>query len=1040
MLELRFLGQQRIVVDGVNRTGDVPPRSTGLACWLACRRGGEQSRAGLAAMLWPESTGEQSLTNLRRELHLLRRQLPEFAAGLTTSGGLVRWDPGKGTVCDVVSFVTESDRAGRAAVEARPDPLVSHSVVALRVYGGDLLPAWSDDWVLAERERLHRRCLDLIDLLVPQLRLSDPGRALSYAQRRIEMEPLQEPGYRTVMALQSEVGDRAGALRTFHRCASLLDRELGVAPDPATVSLYDALAATQDPGTLARPGQRGVGRARIPLVGRADELSGIRRRWEAAKDGTMGVHLITGDAGVGKTRLMAELASEVGRSGNIVARARCFESGARLALAPLAEWLGSRHLAAGRSRLEPAWADEVERLVPSGGVSPHGPPQPMTDAWQRHRFLEGLVHAVLAPARPTLLTLDDIQWCDAETLAWLQLLARHARASPLMILACARDEPFDDNVELVGLLRALERDGQFTRTALPPLAPSSAAELARQVGATVDDEVALYEATMGFPLFIIEAARASSDGRRPAANALVGSARVQAVLDERLARLSDDAASVAWLVAVVGRDCTLELLQEASDRPEESVIGGLDELWRRRLVVQHSRGSYDFAHDLLRDAVVRQIPTPRLALLHRRVAQALELSAGTQPGAFAASIAHHYEQAGVEHRALPFHIAAAEFASSRFANDDAIEHYQEAVRLLGAVPAGPDRDRRELAVRHAMSQPINARRGYASPLLQETMERAVILADSLDDGHLRASSLVGLFSPYVVQGRLQEAYDVALRALDVSGPYPDVIGQAHFSLAGAATMLGRLDEAMRHFDVVPELTMDHPAALVGTRPEVHSRAWQAHALWLVGRPAEARELVEWAVRRSEEVDHPYSLAVALAYAAMLAQYDQRREDAGILAAQTLVLCDRFGFAYYGDWSTVLAGWAEGGARGLAAIERGLRGLEAQGAQLRHPYYLTLYADVLLSLGKPARARAALEAARADALRRGDVTWLPEVLRRLADHGTSRERVVLLKAALEAAYAQGSHAHVPAIEKSLSSLPNPRRIRDNGRTLAERPAP
>jgi len=1040
MLELRFLGQQRIVVDGLNRTADVPPRSTGLACWLACRPWGEQPRAGIAAMLWPESTAEQSLTNLRRELHLLRRQLPEFGAGLTTSGGLIRWDPPKGTACDVVSFVTEGDRADRAAAEERPNALVSHSVVALRAYGGDLLPAWSDDWVLAERERLHRRCLCLIDMLVRELRPSDPGGALAYAQRRIEMEPLEEPGYRIVMELQSEVGDRAGALRTFHRCASVLDRELGVAPDPATVSLYDALAETQNPGLPARPGQRGVTRARIPFVGRADELNRIRHRWEAAKNGAMGVHLITGDAGIGKTRLMTELASEVGRSGDIVARARCFESGARLALAPLAEWLSSQRLAAERSRLAPAWADEVERLVPSAGASKHGPPQAMTDAWQRHRFFEGLVQAVLAPARPTLLTLDDIQWCDAETLAWLQLFARHARGSPLMILACARDEQFDVNVELVGLLRALERDAQLTRTALPPLAPSSAAELARQVGATVDDETALVEATMGFPLFIIEAARVSSDGRAPGAHALVGSARVQAVLEERLARLSDEAASVARLVAVVGRDCTLELLEEASDRPEESVVGGLDELWSRRLVVHHSRGSYDFAHDLLRDAVVRQIPTPRLALLHRRVAQALELSAGAQPGAFAASIAHHYEQAGVEHRALPFHLAAAEFASSRFANEDAIEHYQEAVRLLGSAPQGPDRDRRELAVRHAMSQPINARRGYASPLLLETMERAVVLADNLDDGHLRALSLVGLFSPYAVQGRLQEAYEIALRALDVSGPYPDVLGQAHFSVAGAATMLGRLDEALRHFDVVPELTMHQPAALVGTRPEVHSRAWQAHALWLVGRPAEARELVEWAVRRSQEVDHPYSLAVALAYAAMLAQYDQRREDAGSLAAQTLELCERFGFAYYGDWSRVLAGWAEGGVRGLAAIERGLRGLEAQGAQLRHPYYLSLYADVLLTLGETARARAALEAASDDALRRGDVTWLPEVLRRLADRSGSRERVVLLKAALDTAYAQGSHAHVPAIEKSLSRLPASRRARDDGRTLAERPAP
>ncbi len=1000
MLEIRLLGEQRIDVEGANRTRDVPRRSTGLVCWLVLHAGVPLPRSAVAAQFWPESSGEQSLTNLRRELHLLRRQLPEFAQGLTSAGGTLRWDQDTHVDCDVVRFLAAS-RLAVAAAEADDDAgFLDAGALAVRSYGGELLPAWADDWVLTERERLHRQCLRLLDSLVAAREQDDPESALAWAQRRLEMEPLEEPAYRVVMRLQVARGDRAAALRTFHRCVTILDRELGVAPDPQTVDVYHSLVASATVGLTATA--RGEDpRPRLGLVGRERELESLRRRWEIAASGGAGMHLVIGDAGVGKSRLVAELAAEVSRGGDVVARARCFESGARLALAPVTEWLSAPALRAELDTLDEVWAAEVDRLVPAPDRAGSGPPQPMIDAWQRHRFFEGLVHGVLAPGRPTLLTIDDVQWCDTETLTWLHLLLRQGRDHPLLVIATTREEEIDDNEELTRLLRSLEHDAVLSRTSLSTLSPASAGELARLAGGEVEDLDALYAATLGNPLFVIEASRASADRGAPLTTALDGSARVQAVLEGRLSPLSDEAASVARLAAVVGRDFSLELLERASDLAEESVVAALDELWRRRLVVQHSRGSYDFVHDLLRAAALRQIPSPRLALLHRRVAQALEVEPGAR-AAGAAAVAHHYEQAGVARRALPFHLAAAEFAASRFANDDAIEHYQKALRLLRDQQPGTDRDREELSVRHAMSQPVNARHGYASPLLEATMDRAVLLAERLGDRHLLASSLVGLFSPYVVQGRLQEAYDVASRALAEAGDFPDVLGQAHFSLAGAAVMLGRIDEALEHFDVVPALTMGYPAALVGTRPEVHSRAWESHTLWLAGRPDEARDTVEWAVARSRDVDHPYSLAVSLAYAAMLAQYDGRRDDVVSLATQTGELCTRFGFGYYGHWATVLGGWAHGGREGLARIERGLGGLATDGARLRRPYYLTLYAEVLDELGDQDGAVRALRDARSDAGARHDVTWLPEILRGLARY-ESREtaRSLAAEAELEA---------------------------------------
>lgn len=1019
MLDIRLLGEQRLGVDGKNITADVPPRATALLAQLVVHATHEQARRTVAALFWPESSDEQALTNLRRELHQLRRHLPEFASGLSSSGRSLCWNPGPDTTSDVVQFVAAADQASQAIGEDVP-AFVAAASEAVQCYGGDLLPAWSDEWVIGERERLHRRCLSLLDLLIDcERQAAEVGRALVHARRRIELEPLEEPCYRVVMQLQAEAGDRAAALRTFHLCTSLLERELGVGPDAQTVSLYESLVAKGSTRRRAASVTTPRTAARIPLVGRVADLDDLTRRWRAAQRGRSGLHLITGEAGVGKTRLLAELAAQVDRDGDVASRARCFAGGARLAMAPIAEWLGSRALSVHRDGLDRSWASEVERLVPSTATNRTPAPQPMIDAWQRHRFFQGLVEAVLVCRKPTLLTLDDIQWCDGETLTWLHLLLRQAHGRPLLVVATAREEEMQDNPELLGLVRALSAEGRLTRRAVEPLLPEDAVELALRAGGAVGDKAALFEATRGFPLFVIESARASVDEGESVTAALGGSPRVQAVLEGRLATLSEDAATVARLAAVVGRDFTPELLEEASDLPGDSVTSALDELWRRRLLVRHGRGTYDFGHDLLRDATLRQIPPPRLALLHRRVAQALELGAGDGVGPLAASIADHYEQADVGHRALPYHVAAAEFASSRFANDDAISHYQSAIRLLAGLPPGPERDRRELSLWQAMSAPVNARHGYSSPLLEEVLERAVLLAERLHDDRLELLSLVGLFSSRVVQGRIPESYEVSHRALVRSRGHPDVLGQAHFAVGGGATTLGRLAEALRHFELVPQLTMPHPPALVGTRPEVHSWAWESHALWLVGRAADAQERVDWAIARAKEVDHPYSLAVALAYAAMLASFESRRGDVAALAQETVSLCETYGFAYYGDWARILAGWAAGGRRGLHEVGEALTSLEEQGAFLRRPYYRYLAADVRVDLGDLAGAAEELQGAILAAEQRSDVWWLPEIQRRLAQLVPAAEARQLLESAAALASAQGCEALRRRIEDDRS---------------------
>ena len=227
---------------------------------------------------------------------------------------------------------------------------------------------------------------------------------MAAARRRIQLEPLEEVGYRTLMTLQLESGDRGGAVSTYHHCAAVLERELGVAPAAETRRAVDALIGRPASPAGARPATaHRTGPARAPLVGRAGPLRRLEAQWAATvREQRARVVVVRGLAGVGKTRLVAELAGRVRAGRGVVADAQCFDTSGRLVLAPVAEWLRTPDLRAASRSLDTVWRDEVGRLAPDVLDGPGPVPVPATgdrakvDAWQRHRFFEGLARAFLA--------------------------------------------------------------------------------------------------------------------------------------------------------------------------------------------------------------------------------------------------------------------------------------------------------------------------------------------------------------------------------------------------------------------------------------------------------------------------------------------------------------------------------------------------------------------------------------------------------------------------------------------------------------------
>ena len=1017
MLHMSLLGEQAIIDDQAGSVQVRSSRAVALVAFLVMHAGSPQSRARIAGLLWPESTDAQALTNLRRELHHLRQVMGDEASLVVTPRDLC-WRDTKTCRVDVRVF----DNERKAALAADDDDgILVHAAAAIAAYRGELLPGAYEDWVLDARSQLERQCVDLCDLLcAARTRTGDLTGAVEAARRRVQLQPLEEVGYRTLMELQADLGDRAGAISTYHHCASVLERELGVTPDPATRKAFQRLLAQGRPATrspaVANPRADRPGLAAAQLVGRSAELSALHDVWRAAVAGRSGLVVVRGGAGVGKTRLVAEAAETARQQGAVVATAQCFGAAGRLALAPVADWLRNDAIQSAAATLPPVWRAEVTRLLPAGGRGTGS--RATTDAWQRHRFFEGLARALIAVRRPLLLVLDNMQWCDQETLAFITFCLGLADDARLFVAATVREEELDEDRELAGWIVRMRATGLLTEISLSPLEAADTARLAEAISGQRLPEAGtglLHAATGGFPLYIIEASRGTTDpGSTP-----LPAGDLAAVLRKRLDQGTAAAREVAGLAAAVGTNFTLDLLTEASDLDAHAVVEAVDELWRRR-IVREFRDGYDFSHDLLRETAYAGISPPKRWLLHRRVAQGLELLHAEDTDSVAVQLAGQYAQAGRPERAVAYYQRAADIAAGMFAHAEAIRLHEKALSIIATLPAGRDRDSRELAVVEAMAAPLNARDGYSSPGLQRALERTIALAGSLGRTDSTVAGLAALAGALFVQGRTADSHRTATRALDLADPESELAGQAHFPAGCSAFSLGMPVDGLRHLELAAKLANGAVWLNFGTRPDVHGRAFSAHAHWLLGRDDDALAACREAITLARAIGHPYCQAVALAYGGITHQMRHDLPELRKTVDDLRQLCDRYDFAYYREWALILDGWSRPGASGIDLVRRGIRNLKSESAFARMPYWLSLLAGLSARDNRPGAARAALDAALATGRSHHDMWWLPEVMRMRAVYDEEQAAVARLLSAAQMASQHGSTALIRRCESDLGA--------------------
>ena len=654
-----------------------PPRTIPLLGYLVTASG-PTPREVLSTALWPDAGEEEARVNLRRHLHHLQKALPPGQTPwVHVEGDTVEWS---GDACvDVIEFCGALAQGDR------------HAAVAC--YGGDFLEAFYDDWIIAQRERLTAAYLGaLTDLLAESRSARDHSSALSYAHRVLQIDEWREDVVRAVMAVRYESGDRAGALGTFERFARRLAEEMHVDPMPETVALRDAIVRNAAISVAAReaPVTIGSSSTAIPFVGRTEELAHLQKLWSSVMRNAGGLAFVSGEAGIGKTRLVHEFALHAERQG-----ARVLVGGTSnpetTPYEALVEALRSAVPYLAQSSRDPLWMGVLAAIVPELQV--YVPPNTVVEPIGGHRELtrlfEAMVRAfaVLARTRPFLVVLEYLHWAGDATIRALEFIARRLAGMAGVIVATYRHDEQPRCAELEQIRRALEREHRAVAIAPARLSLENISAIVENVAqiepAEPDFVDTIYRTSEGNPLFVVHLLRDFAETGELNVPSAAGSAGIGTTILSRVARLSQAAQLLAEHAAVAGRTFSVDLLRDTTGWNEDDLLEALSELMERHLIrasLERSRYEYAFTHNLVQRGIYEHIPERERQRLHHRIAGLFERAEAQRAG-LAAETALHWDRAGDRERAAHAYLRAADAAIAVYANETARHHARRVLDL-----------------------------------------------------------------------------------------------------------------------------------------------------------------------------------------------------------------------------------------------------------------------------------------------------------------------------------------------------------------------
>ncbi len=867
-----------------------------LLAYLVINRDRRVGRDELIGAVWPETAPRSQDAALRT---LLSRLRSVAGADLLVGRDELTLALPEPAWVDLEAAAAELQGAAEALERGDPRTAWAHAQIPLNIAGRGLLPGAQAPWLEPLRRELAQVRLQALEI-VGRAGLELGGSQLSSVERAgrtlIESEPYRESGYVLLIEALRRQGNVAEGVLVFERLRGMLRDELGTTPSPETIAVHarllhprepapaTAVPAPRAPASVAEspdaevveadaPGRESIGAplelmalSSAAMVGRGAHLEELERWWVGtARERAL---LLSGEAGIGKSRLLAEQARRVHQTGAIVLAGRAPEETV-VPFQPFLEAIGHYAHDAGEPALRAAlsgWGPELARLVPEIGrrlpefaSAPAGDPE--TD---RYRLFEAVVTLLgaIAASEPLLLVLDDLHWADRPTLQLLRHLTRSPVAARVKILGAYRlGEPLPPPLE--SAIAELERDGLLRTLQVGGLPESEATELVTlRAGGTPPQGLmrALYAETEGSPLFLQELVRhlvdsgVTPDQAGPGELARVGLPEgVRGLISRRLARVTPDCLEWLRVASVIGPEFEGELLEAVLDFDDQRYETALEEALAAGLVVESAvvHGGYVFGHALIRETLYDGMSSHRVRRLHHRVGIELEQRETHEIGA----LALHFARAGARadsDRAIAYALSAGAQATEMVAHEEAAVHYERALEVLAR--AHPDAAERRLALLLELGH-AHVRAGER-PAAWAVFVEAAELAETLGDADALTQAAIGASwrytqPPGVVDAELIALLESAIAATEGQVTVSRVLllarlcGALYYSLPRRDEM-----EALSREATALAVELDDPLATALAAAARRRAGWRPGNL--AARLADSTEILQAAARAGNQ--------------------------------------------------------------------------------------------------------------------------------------------------------------------------------------------
>jgi TOMM system kinase/cyclase fusion protein len=759
--------------------------------------------------------------------------------------------------------------------------------------------------------------------------------------------------------------------------------------------------------SMARSRLEAVGSADLtPLVGREREIGLLMERWAQVKAGRGQVVLLSGEAGIGKSRLVQVLKEHVATELQAwLTPCQCSPYHQNTALYPMIELLERVALRFEREESPQHKLHKLEGFLVQYGLPlaeavplfaaflslplpADYAPLPLSPAQQKQQILQALLTILLriATQQPVLFVMEDLHWVDPSTLELLSLLVDQGPTARILALWTFRP---DFSPPWMGR-------SHLTQVTLPRLPHRQAAEMTDRVahGKALPPEVVeqIVAKTDGVPLFVEELTKMvlesgllqERDNRYALSGPLPPLAIPTTLHDSLMARLDRLATvkALAQLGATLGCEFSYALLQAVSPWDEGTLQRGLHQLMAAEFLYQQGlppQATYLFKHALIQEAAYQSLLRSTRQRHHQYIAQVLAerfpATAETQPEL----LAHHYTEAGLSAPAVGYWQRAGQRAIQRSAHVEAVNHLTKGLAVLAALPDTAERTQHELVLQTTLGAALMAARGQGAPEVGQAYARARKLCRQVGETPQLFPVLFGLWRLYLMRAEYQTARELAEQCLSLAQRVhdPALLLEAHFALGGILLWLGELVPARAHLEQSLALydPREHRALAfrTGIDPGVWCLSYAAYALWLLGYPDQALRRSHEALALAQELSHPPSLAAGLAYAAFTHCFRGETHATQEHGEAAMALASEQGVPQWLAVGMIAQGWVlvmQGqGEEGLAQMRQAMAAWRAMGAGATVSWHLALLAEACEKAGQAEEGLTVLD----EALAHVDIT-------------------------------------------------------------------